>query len=345
MNNDIYIPQQDYAVLCRCMTYNHSMYIEDTLNGFAIQQTSFPFVCLVVDDCSTDGEQCVINAWLERECDMSEAEFIDIPLSNIVLVKHKSNPNCSFAIYFLKKNLYKDRLKKNGLTTPWNEHSKYVATCEGDDFWVDKNKLQKQYEFLDNNSNYSFVYTGFHVVSQNGNIQHVADMEDRMKRSHSGILFFDLLVNMNHIMTVTMFYRSKVLKDVLPFYYDYGVFLTAARQGLACYLPECTSCYRNNPTSFMNTAPKSLFPKLYKIVNVEVNRCLDYETTSNIIKEHNMCKKVLAYICVRYIKKSTCRLEYLKTLLRHPSLWLHAIEGVLIRVFGDEKFRNSLKEI
>lgn len=53
-------PKQEYKVLVRCFIFNHSKYIEYTLNGFAMQQTNFPFVCLVIDDASTDGEQEVI---------------------------------------------------------------------------------------------------------------------------------------------------------------------------------------------------------------------------------------------------------------------------------------------
>ena len=53
-------PEQEYKVLVNCATFNHSKYIEEALNGFAIQQTNFPFVCYILDDASTDGEQDVI---------------------------------------------------------------------------------------------------------------------------------------------------------------------------------------------------------------------------------------------------------------------------------------------
>ena len=104
----IYIPQNDYKVLCYCITYNQAKYIEDTLNGFVLQETEFPFVCLVVDDCSTDGEQEVIKAWMERECDMTQVKYIEIELSNIIIVPHKTNSNCIFAFYLLKRNLWKE---------------------------------------------------------------------------------------------------------------------------------------------------------------------------------------------------------------------------------------------
>lgn len=90
----VYSPQKDYKVFVRCNTFNQSKYIEDALNGFAMQQTNFPFVCLVMDDCSTDGEQEVIMSWMERECDLEKAEYLEIELSNVILVPHKSNGNC-----------------------------------------------------------------------------------------------------------------------------------------------------------------------------------------------------------------------------------------------------------
>ena len=84
---DYPIIQQDFKVLIRCFTYNQCKYIEDALNGFAMQKTNFPFVCLVMDDASTDGEQDVIKAWMERECDMRKAEKLDISTA-IVIIAH-----------------------------------------------------------------------------------------------------------------------------------------------------------------------------------------------------------------------------------------------------------------
>ena len=117
----IYTPKQNYKVLVRCFTYNQSKYIEDALNGFAMQKTDFPFICLVMDDCSTDGEQEVIKAWIERECDMEKAEYLEIELSNIILAPHKSNTNCTLAFYFLKQNLYGTGNKKMKMVYPWRE--------------------------------------------------------------------------------------------------------------------------------------------------------------------------------------------------------------------------------
>ena len=58
--------EHKYMVRVSCMTYNHASYIEDAMNGFCMQETSFPFVCTIVDDASTDGEQDVIQKYLNE---------------------------------------------------------------------------------------------------------------------------------------------------------------------------------------------------------------------------------------------------------------------------------------
>lgn len=163
-------PKQEYKVLVKCFTFNHSKYIEDALNGFAIQQTNFPFVCLVVDDASTDGEQAVIKAWMARECDMSRAETIDIPTSVVVIVPHKTNAYCTFAFYLLKQNLYKNKDEKLRHVAPWRKVCEYEAICEGDDYWIDSLKLQKQVDFLETHSDYCMCSHRIYRYDQDSNI-------------------------------------------------------------------------------------------------------------------------------------------------------------------------------
>lgn len=172
----IYTPKQEYKVLVRCFTFNHCRYIEDALNGFALQQTNFPFVCLVVDDCSTDGEQDVIKAWLERECDMSRAEHTELELSNIILVPHRANERCTFAFYLLKQNLY-GTSKKKSLVAPWRNCCEYEALCEGDDYWTDSLKLQRQCDVMDNN-NECVMCLHQTITSKDGDVKSVLPRQE-----------------------------------------------------------------------------------------------------------------------------------------------------------------------
>lgn len=153
---NLYIPSIKYEVLIRCFTYNQAPFILDALDSFSRQNTSFPFVCLVVDDCSTDGEQNIIRKFICDNCLQSVLIEIEIDLAKIVIAPHLKNKNCVFAFYFLKENQYETG-NKHVLIKPWRDSVKYEAICEGDDYWTDINKLQRQYDFLESHSDYSMI--------------------------------------------------------------------------------------------------------------------------------------------------------------------------------------------
>lgn len=193
-------PEQEYKVLVNCATFNHSKYIEEALNGFAIQQTNFPFVCYILDDASTDGEQDVIKAWMERECDMEKAETTDIPSSIVIIVPHKSNPTCNFAFYLLKKNLFKEREERLRHISPWREKCEYEALCEGDDYWTDPLKLQKQVDFLDLEPEYTAIATNARNISFDGN--YISLFSRKKSRN---------LVNMGDLVIERQFHTASIL--------------------------------------------------------------------------------------------------------------------------------------
>ena len=88
-----------FKVTVSCMTYNQSKYITDAMNGFTMQQTSFPFVCTIVDDASTDDEQEVIRKYVEDNFDFSEGSVAyhkETDYANITYAQHKANKNCYF---------------------------------------------------------------------------------------------------------------------------------------------------------------------------------------------------------------------------------------------------------
>ena len=96
-----------FKVTVSCMTYNQSKYITDTMNGFTMQQTDFPFVCTIVDDASTDGEQEVISKYLEENFDFSDdsvAYHKETDYAHITYAQHKTNKYCFFAVLYLKEN-------------------------------------------------------------------------------------------------------------------------------------------------------------------------------------------------------------------------------------------------
>lgn len=139
-----------YLVRAHCATYNHSMYITDALNGFVMQKTNFPFICTIVDDASTDGEQGVINDYVDVHFDHSvETGYKQWETEDafFTFARHKKNERCHFVVLCLKKNLYKNPRKRE-LIKEWCK-TKYIALCEGDDYWTDPLKLQKQVDYME----------------------------------------------------------------------------------------------------------------------------------------------------------------------------------------------------
>lgn len=244
----VYTPKKDYKVLVRCMTYNQSKYIEDALNGFAMQQTDFPFVCLVMDDCSTDGEQGVIKAWMERECDMNRAEKVEIEKSFITLVPHKSNMNCQFAFYFLKENLYK-KGGKIPMITPWREHCEYEALCEGDDYWIHPGKLQMQVDVLDSNK-IGACYTKACMINQKK-----GKIVRKIGKSYCGV---EELLQCQSIPNVTSMIRiqlgNQYRQEICPqnkgwLMGDFPLWIWLEINSKILFIDEVTSVYRELPES------------------------------------------------------------------------------------------------
>ena len=140
-------PDCDYLVAIRCSTFNQAAFITDALNGFVIQQTNFPFIAIIVDDASIDGEKEIINTFVDEQFDFTKKQW-ESDEANWTIARHKKNVNCNFLFVSLKKNLYKNP-RKGELTKEWFNRVKYIALCEGDDYWTDPLKLQKQVDYMD----------------------------------------------------------------------------------------------------------------------------------------------------------------------------------------------------
>lgn len=237
----------NYKVWVRCVTFNHAPYIKDTMDGFCMQQTDFPFLCVVVDDDSKDGEQEVIRQYL---CDHFTVESIkETDDYHLTLARHKNNKNCYFAVYLLKYNHYSINKSKENYYQELIDKTKYVAFCEGDDYWTDEHKLQKQADALDANPQAMMVYTNFRIIDGEGKPISRPIIEKFPGRSHSGDNLPTLLRHGNYVMTLTTMYRNETMQsDSLwncPYKMDFALTLTAALMGDFIWLSEQTGYYRS----------------------------------------------------------------------------------------------------
>lgn len=242
---------KDYKVLVGCMTYNHSKYIVDALNGFAMQKTNFPFACIVMDDASTDGEPEVIKDWLQKECDMANAKCYDLELANVIIVSHRVNANCTMAIYFLKRNLYNEENLKLGLVQGWTGHCEYIALCEGDDYWTDPEKLQIQADCLDAHPEVDMCSHSFREISA---ITGEATSTICRRKKDCIVPVEDVIIHDgNYFATNSMFYRAHLENNVPAFRQylniDYSLSIHGALRGGIYYINHEMSAYRLNVTN------------------------------------------------------------------------------------------------
>lgn len=229
------------------MTYNHAPYIEDAMNGFCMQQTTFPFVAIIVDDASTDGEQEVIRRYLDAHFDFSEdgvARQWETDDAHFIYAQHLEIKNCFFAVVLLKYNFRQAKKAKSPLMKDWT-NNKYVALCEGDDYWISSEKLQTQIDFMENNPDYSLCAHAVNYI-ENGFIS----KNDRRLDKEGDLSLQDLIVRGgDYLATASLVCRSKLLTPVLPFrkmakVSDYPLVLQLSISGKVHYFPQIWGHYR-----------------------------------------------------------------------------------------------------
>lgn len=207
-------------VTIRCITYNHEPYIRQCLEGFVMQKTTFPFEAIVHDDASTDGTAAIIREYAEKY------------------------PNIIKPIYETENQYSKH---DGSLSRIMNAHirGKYVAMCEGDDYWIDPLKLQKQVDFLEGHPEYGLCYTKVQIFYQKK--RKFGD-----EWGGNAITFTELLIN-NTIPTLTCVIRRSLLQnytdDIKPTSRgwkmgDYPLWLYIASKTKIKYLPFTSGCYR-----------------------------------------------------------------------------------------------------
>ena len=166
-HNNMKLEFTKFMVGIKCCTYNHHEYIEAAMNGFTMQHTTFPFVAVIIDDASTDGEPEVISNYLNKYFDLSaasDAQLWENDEARYVFAHHKQNQNCYFGAVFLKTNYFSQKKSKNPHTDQWLNDAKYIALCEGDDYWINPQKLQIQVEFMERHPDYTLCGTNALVL-------------------------------------------------------------------------------------------------------------------------------------------------------------------------------------
>ena len=214
-----------------CDVYNHEPYLRQCFDGFVMQKTNFKFEVLVHDDASTDKSAEIIIEYTNKYPDIFKP-----------IIQKENQYSKGVGIW---KTYQFPRVK-----------GKYVAFCEGDDYWIDPLKLQKQVTAIESDSKNTMVYTAFSTVDETGNSIYRYDLHYNMCKSKSGNIFPFLLFR-NVVMTVSCMVNRNVLESKIYLdcndSLDYNLFLAASSLGNCIYLDYETCSYRKVGNSMTNS--------------------------------------------------------------------------------------------
>ena len=216
-------------------TYQHVNYIRKCLDGILMQKTNFPYEIILGEDGSVDGTQEICKEYAEKYPDKIRLFIRDRKLSQ-----------------YIGKNGKVTRF--NGIWNRMSSRGKYIAWCEGDDYWIEPLKLQRQVDFLESHQDYSMCFhNAFKLYMQRGKVELFNNKCcDEDLSVHDAI--HDWIVPTASIL---------VRKDVAVNYPkwlariysgDYSLILLSINAGKVRYINEIMSVYRINETGTSATA-------------------------------------------------------------------------------------------
>ena len=210
-----------------CDVYNHEPYLRQCLDGFVIQKTNFKIEVLVHDDASTDKSAEIIMEYTNKYPDIFKP-----------ILQQENQYSRGVGIW---KTYQFPRVA-----------GKYVAICEGDDYWIDPYKLQKQVDFLESHPDFDMVRTDSNVYYQDTNIT-INSVFGKKLFPNCEDTFVDYVVRPAWLATCSWLIRSPLGDyDNLPndcFKGDLALMIYIAKRSKVKYLPEVTSVYRVLKTS------------------------------------------------------------------------------------------------
>lgn len=205
-----------------CITYNQASYIRDALDGFIKQKTEYPYEVLIHDDASTDGTAEIIREYAERY------------------------PDRIFPILQTQNQYSIGNTSVSGLFNFPRVRGRYVAMCEGDDYWTDETKLQRQVDFMEAHPDCSLCLHSAQVEVQG---RALTEQLMRPYQEDCRITPEEIIDKTSGYPTASLLFRSEMIRELPDFYMkapiaDIPLQLLAAARGWAYYMDRPMCVYR-----------------------------------------------------------------------------------------------------
>jgi glycosyltransferase involved in cell wall biosynthesis len=240
----------DILTVC-LITYNHDQYVEQAIDSILMQKTDFNWKLVIADDCSKDNTREILKGYQQK-----------YPEKIYLILQEK---NVGPAQNFIDL-----------VTFP---NSKYIAYLEGDDYWMDENKLQKQVGFLEENPNYVIHSSGAQLIKNGLLTDETIGFEEKAK----SFVLSDFFRH-NNLVSCTIMYRN-ILASFPDFYKElvFGdwflyILLMKKTEGKAYRLNENFSAYRIHNASAMSSLSNETFFKKHLVQVIEIKKYLKLKT-------------------------------------------------------------------
>ena len=231
--------EQPILVAIHCLVYNHEPYLRDCFEGFVMQKTNFRFVAVVHDDVSTDNSAAIIREYAEKYPDIIKPIF------------ETENQ-------WSKQDGSLERIMNDAIAATG---AKYIAFCEGDDYWTDPYKLQKQVDILEADETLMACCTDRCVVDNTSKVI-IEKKGGVVKDNKTGRYNLRDFFRDNHqYPTMSVVFRNAHREEVRQKFEhtqnkwlgDWTLWICLLCFGDMYYIVEVTSAYRVNPTSITHT--------------------------------------------------------------------------------------------
>lgn len=206
-------------VSINCITYNHEDYIADAIEGFLMQITNFDFEILIGEDCSTDNTRQIVERYVKKHP------------NKIKLITSEQNVGA----------------KKNSERVFINSKGKYIAECEGDDYWTDPHKLQRQIDYLENHPECSLCFHAAEIIHapkkptgtriKPYNVDRLSPIEDIISGGGGFCPTSSLVYHKKHLESPPKFLKETHVGD-------YPLQLILSSKGSTYYMEKSMSAYR-----------------------------------------------------------------------------------------------------
>lgn len=279
-----------------CYVYNHEKYVRQCLDGFVMQKTDFRFEVIVHDDASTDNSQEIILEYAKNYPDL---------IKPIIQKNNQYQNGGDIYPRFIQKRV-------NG---------EYIAICEGDDYWIDEYKLQKQYNRMKTNEDCSFCVSKVLCCDKDGNFTDKVYPQEDYLINNSGVISGETMIThlyskrMYPFQTSSYFVKKEVYdktQEIFVSLFDRNIMLTGSLLGNFYYIDEPMSVYRRFTETSWSLNTKNMDKKKK---NEQYIQLLNYDYIFDEYTKHIYHDQVINRVCIYLNNISKTNSEQTKLLL------------------------------